>query len=104
MLKSPVIVTGPATVPSSIVSCLLFEFPGSPLTLVEGAVYEFASALAQQDVLGHLVPIPSLEGLHPESLQLIAVGFICRDVVQLFRICPKVEQQIRITAAGDEFQ
>ena len=40
MLKSPVIVTGLAAVPSSIVSCLLFEFPGSPLSLAEGAMVE----------------------------------------------------------------
>ena len=40
MLKSPIIVTGPATVPSVIISCLLFEFPGSPLTLAEGAMVE----------------------------------------------------------------
>ena len=45
MLKSPVIVTGPASVQSVIISCLLFEFPGSPLTLAEGAMYELASTL-----------------------------------------------------------
>ena len=65
-------------------------------------MYKFAPALAQKDVIGHLLPIPNLGGLRPERFKLITVILIKRDVVQLSRVRLKVEQQIRISGAGYE--